>query len=397
MCMNGHDPIPVPGAVAAFGASVRRELRHWRSDRWELALVTVLPLLLMALMMWLFSHSVLRQVPVALVDLDNSPSSRGLARSIDASPGVRVVSQPASLQQAQAQLRALEVFAIVLVPRDMSRRALRGEAAPVYAFYNATYMAAGQSAARDIADAVGAWNARMLKEQIALQVGPAKLRGAPVTVQATVLYNPARSYELFLLPLVFPALLSLLAALAAGGAFGRERRDGTLALWLGQRPWAALVGKLFPYVALFSLYGALGVVYLAYVRGDGVAGSLGLLLLAQPLFYLACCCFALLFIAVTRDMCSGLSLVGLSIGTALAFSGATFPVIEAPLFTRIWNTLLPLTAYVQVQMQQLFMGSPWTVTLRPLAVLLLMSLLTGGLGGWLLLRVAGQRRPDDGA
>ena len=397
MCMSGHDPIPVPGAMAAFGASVRRELRHWRSDRWELALVTVLPLLLMALMMWLFSHSVLRQVPVALVDLDNSPSSRGLARSIDASPGVRVVSQPASLQQAQAQLRALEVFAIVLVPRDMSRRALRGEAAPVYAFYNATYMAAGQSAARDIADAVGAWNARMLKEQIALQVGPAKLRGAPVTVQATVLYNPARSYELFLLPLVFPALLSLLAALAAGGAFGRERRDGTLTLWLGQRPWAALVGKLFPYVALFSLYGALGVVYLAYVRGDGVAGSLGLLLLAQPLFYLACCCFALLFIAVTRDMCSGLSLVGLSIGTALAFSGATFPVIEAPLFTRIWNMLLPLTAYVQVQMQQLFMGSPWTVTLRPLAVLLLMSLLAGGLGGWLLLRVAGQRRPDDGA
>ena len=38
-------------------------------------------------------------------------------------------------------------------------------------------------------------------------------------------------------------------------------------------------------------------------------GSLWLLLLAQPLFYLACCCFALLFIALARDMCTGLSLV----------------------------------------------------------------------------------------
>ncbi|MBN8798371.1 MAG: ABC transporter permease, partial [Stenotrophomonas nitritireducens] len=144
-----------PGTAAAFIASLRRELRHWRADRWELALVTLMPLLLMALMMWLFSSSVLRQVPVALVDLDGSPDSRALARAIDASPGVTIASQPASLQQAQAQLRALEVFAIVLVPRDMSRRALRGEAAPVYAFYNATYMATGQSAARDIADAVG--------------------------------------------------------------------------------------------------------------------------------------------------------------------------------------------------------------------------------------------------
>ncbi|MGE8226138.1 MAG: ABC transporter permease [Stenotrophomonas sp.] len=378
-------------AGKAFAASLRRELQHWRSDRWELALVTVLPLLLMGAMMWLFSGSVLREVPIAVVDLDHSPTSRGLARALDDSAGVRVASAPTTLQEAQAQLRALEVFAIVLLPRDMSRRALRGEAAPLYAFYNATYMATGQSAGRDIADAVSAYNARMLKEQMALQVGPAKLRGAPVMVQATVLYNPARSYELFLLPLIFPAMLSLLAALAAGAAFGREQRDGLLASWLRQRPWAAMTGKLFPYVALFSLYGALGVMYVAYVRGDGVAGSMALMLLVQPLFYLASCSFALLFIALTRDMCTGLSAVGLTIGTALAFSGATFPVIQAPLFTRIWNALLPLTAYVQVQMQQLFMGAPWQVSLRPLAVLLLMTLLAGGLGAGLLLRAARQQ------
>jgi len=138
----------------------------------------------------------------------------------------------------------------------------------------------------------------------------------------------------------------------------------------------------------------LGVLYVAYVRGDGVAGSLWLLLLAQPLFYLACCCFALLFIALVRDMCTGLSLVGLSIGTALAFSGATFPVIEAPLFTRVWNALLPLTAYVQVQMQQVFMGAAWTVSLRPLGVLLLMAGVAGGIGSLLLVRAArGVPRP----
>lgn len=376
------------GTFAAFSASLRRELRHWRHDRGDLVLLTLIPLLLMALMMWLFSASVLRQVPVALVDLDGSADSRALARAIDASPGVAIASQPASLAQAQAQLRALEVFAIVLVPRDMSRRALRGEAAPVYAFYNATYMATGQSAARDIADAVGAFNARMLRERIGRQTGPARLRAAPVTVQATVLHNPARSYELFLLPLILPAVLSLLAALAAGGAVGRERRDGQLTDWLGEHPWAAIAGKLCPHVALFSLYGALGVLYVAYARGDGVAGSLWLLLLAQPLFYLASCSFALLFMAVARDMGTGLSLVGLSIGTALAFSGATFPVIEAPLFTRVWNALLPLTAYVQLQMQQLFMGTPWPLSLRPLGVLLLMVALAGGLGAWLLVRTA---------
>ncbi len=61
---------------------------------------------------------------------------------------------------------------------------------------------------------------------------------------------------------------------------------------------------------------------------------------------------ALLFVGLTRDMGSALSAIGLSIGTALAFSGATFPVVDAPLFTRIWNALLPLTAYVKLQTQQ---------------------------------------------
>ena len=78
------------GWLPAFWAATRRELAHWRGDRWELLLVTALPLLLMALMAWLFSASVMRGIPVALVDLDGSTVSRELTRAIDASPGVAV-------------------------------------------------------------------------------------------------------------------------------------------------------------------------------------------------------------------------------------------------------------------------------------------------------------------
>ncbi len=60
----------------------------------------------------------------------------------------------------------------------------------------------------------------------------------------------------------------------------------------------------------------------------------------------------------------------------------------------MWNALLPLTAYVQVQMQQLFMGAAWTVSLRPLGVLLLMAVVAGGTGSLLLARAArGAPRP----
>ncbi|WP_422505444.1 ABC transporter permease [Stenotrophomonas sp. GZD-301] len=382
-----------PPLRAGFSAALHRELRHLRADRAELALVTVLPLLMLVVMAWLFSASVMRAVPIAVVDLDHSAESRLLTRMLDASPGLAVASQPATLADAQTQLRRLDVFAVVLVPRDATRQALRGGEGTVLAYYNASYLTTGQSAARDVTDAVGAWNARLLKERIGLQVGPAKLRAAPIRVQSEILYNPARSYELFLLPLIFPAVLSLVLALAAASSVGREVRDGTLATWLGDAPWAALAGKLMPYVALFALYGAAGVLYLAYLRGDGVAGSLLLLLLAQPLFYLACAAYAVLFVGLTRDMGTALSVVGLSLGTALAFSGATFPVIDAPLFTRVWNLLLPLTAYVKLQTQQQFVGAPGAVSLWPLATLTLMVLVAGGIGGWRLIVAARAPRP----
>lgn len=371
-----------------FGGSWQRELRRLRSNRADLALVTVLPLLMLVVMAWMFSASVMRDVPIAVVDLDHSSDSRLLLRMLDASPGVRIASQPAGMEEARGQLRRLEVFAVVLVPRDVTRQALRGQQGTVFSYYNATYMTTGQSAARDIGDAVSAWNARLLRERIGLQVGPGKLRAAPIAVQSDILFNPARSYELFLLPLIFPAVLSLVLALAVAGSLGREIRDGTLPAWLRHAPWSAIAGKVLPYVLLFSLYGALGAAYLAWLRGDGIAGSVVLLLLAQPLFYLATAAYALFFVGVTRDMGTALSAVGLSIGTALAFSSATFPVIDAPLFTRVWHLLLPLSAYIKLQTQQQFIGSPLVVSLWPLATLLLMIVVAGGIGGWRLLAFA---------
>jgi ABC-2 type transport system permease protein len=377
---------------AGMSASLQRELHHLRRDRADLLLVTLLPALMLGVMAWLFAASVMRDVPIAVVDLDRSAESRQLTRMLDASPGVRVASQPSSLADAQSQIRRLEVFAVVLVPRDATRNALRGRQGTVFAYYNATYLTTGQSAVRDIVEAVSAWNARLLGERIAKQVGPATLRAPPIAVQSDILHNPARSYELFLLPLLFPAVLSLGLALAVAASLGREVRDGHLRNWLGAAPWAAIAGKIAPYVALFSLYGALGVLYLALLRGDGIAGSALLLILAQPLFYLACAAVSLLFVGLTRDMGTSLSAIGLSIGTALAFSGATFPVVDAPLFTRIWNVLLPLTAYVKVQTQQQFVGAPWSVSLWPLGTLLLMVIVAGGIGGWRL--IAAARSPD---
>ena len=90
-----------------------------------------------------------------------------------------------------------------------------------------------------------------------------------------------RSYEHFLLGLLFPALLHLAACPAMVGALGRELRDGSAGTWLAEaaiarRRWPA---KLAPYLLLFTAYGTLSLLWLAAIRG-GVAGSAVLLVAA---------------------------------------------------------------------------------------------------------------------
>lgn len=380
-------------ARQAFVRSAVRECMRLRADPWDLAMATWIPLLALALFAWMFGAGVPRALPVAVVDHDNSVMSRELVRMIDAAPGLQVAARPADMQQAWAAVRAAEVYAVVHVPEGSGREILRGGSAVVFAYYNASHQTAGQAAERGIGDAVQAAGGRFVRADVARIRGPDAVRAPPLRVQATVLANAARSYEQFLLGLLFPALLYLAACLAMVSALGRELRDGTAGEWLqscGDRLLPAVAGKLAPYLLLFTVHGTGSLVWLAAIRG-GVAGSAALLLAAQAGLYLASAGIALLLVGATRNLGVALSVTGLYAGTALAFSGATFPMQGAPLFAQAWSRLLPLTAYLRLQVQQLELGADWTASLPTVGGLLLFMLVAGGIG--LVLYGRGARDP----
>lgn len=380
-------------ARQAFVRSAVRECMRLRADPWDLAMATWIPLLALALFAWMFGAGVPRALPVAVVDHDNSAMSRELVRMIDAAPGLQVAARPADMQQAWAAVRAAEVYAVVHVPEGSGREILRGGSAVVFAYYNASHQTAGQAAERGIGDAVQAAGGRFVRADVARIRGPDAVRAPPLRVQATVLANAARSYEQFLLGLLFPALLYLAACLAMVSALGRELRDGTAGEWLqscGDRLLPAVAGKLAPYLLLFTVHGTGSLVWLAAIRG-GVAGSAALLLAAQAGLYLASAGIALLLVGATRNLGVALSVTGLYAGTALAFSGATFPMQGAPLFAQAWSRLLPLTPYLKLQVQQLELGADWTASLPTVGGLLLFMLVAGGIG--LVLYGRGARDP----
>ncbi|MFT3762291.1 MAG: ABC transporter permease [Pseudoxanthomonas sp.] len=378
------------GSLSNVIAAARREVRYLLDTPSELLLMTVFPCVLSGILAWLLSAGVIRDLPVVVVDRDRSTLSRELIHRLDNSPGLRVATVLGDMHEAWSRVRRMDAYAVILIPELSTRRLHHDGSARVLVYYNASYLTAGQGASRDVAAVVAGLNAWLLERDVAKMHGAAGLRSPPLAVQATTLSNPQRSFEHYLLGLLFPAILHLMGGLGMVSALGREVRDGTLRPWLSStaHPVASLVGKLAPYVVLYGALSCVGLAYLAMIRGDGIAGSIPMLVAGAFALHLACAGISLLLVGALRDMGTALSLCGLYVGTALAFSGATFPTLGGVLFARVWNALLPLTAYLKLQLQQVDMGAPAIDSLRWLVLLLAFCLLPGAAGVALLLRHA---------
>lgn len=363
--------------MANWAAGWRLEVARLRASPWDLALLTLAPLLALLLMGALFLEGSPHQLPIAVVDADRSATSRELTRLLRASHAVQVAAEPAELEAAWTAVRRGEVWAVLHVPAGLEREVLRGEPAAVLVYRNAAFYSVSALAGRGIGSAVEALNAGLLA-RLAGQHGLPAVRVELPRVQATVLFNPSLSQEWFLQALLQPGTLHVLMSALVVMALARGAAPGGL---------GALAGQLAPHVLAFTAWQWAGTAWLCGWRGYGVAGSLALLLLGQFVLYACYAALAALVALALRDAYTGLSAVALYGGPAMTFSDATLPVAGGPLFTQIWSQALPFSAYIKLQMEQMFMGAP------PADALPWLARMAGtGLVAFLLAAVLSRRR-----
>lgn len=356
----------------AFLSSAARETRLLRQRPWDLALISWVPLLAVALIWWIFSAGLPTRLPIGVMDLDHSGLSRQLTRFLDATPGLSVVGRYDNPAEAEQALRSGAVYAVVGIPRDFARNVKRGNAAQVTLLHNAQLGTHSGLIQRDVRTAVGTLSAgvemaaRNKRGEPARQV---RVSMEPLRTGMVTLFNASLDYEQFLAAALIPALLHVLAMTAGAWSVGRELRDGSVGDWLGAATsWrsalGALLGKLlWPWLGLGTV-STLALLWLTVGRGWHPAGSLIWTLLALWILLALSIAMGAIAAALTRSLRTALSATGFFTAPAFAFSGVGFPLIAMPVGARLWAWLLPYTHYMRVQMEQLQMGAPVRESLR---------------------------------
>lgn len=388
----------MPAAASSpWSASLAREWARLRADRWDLAMLGWIPLLLYLLTWWIFSAGIARELPLAVRDLDRSAQSRGLLRMLDQSPGLRPLSVPSDAEALDA-LRAGRVFGIVSIPAHMGERLSRGEHVTLGWAYNAQYPSHTGAMTRDVRAVVATLSAGA-ELQGRTRRGSAGLQALqqiePVAIRPVGLFNESGSMVPALaLPAVW-SLLHIFVALAALTAVGRELRNATVPDWLAAadgRLGIALLAKLAIPFGVFLLQAAL--VTLAFgallgwpVLGSFLAMALGAILMVSAYLALGAC-----LVAWSGSLRAALSACAFITAPAFAFSGQGFPMQAMPGAARAWAEALPLTHFLGLVNNTWLGGAPLRYVLGALGAL---ALFTAGFGAAAYLRLRTRvRQPD---
>jgi ABC-2 type transport system permease protein len=311
-----------------------------------------------------YINEALRDVPIAVVDHDNTQSSRELARRVDATTDVGVALVLPDLPSAERAVYERRIHGILYIPQYFERDLLHGRASPVALYADASYFLMYQRISGGVTAVARAFGAetettRLIGAGVDPAIAPAVADPMPLTAQP--LFNPQGGYATYVLPAALVLILqqTLLIGVGLLGTLpgARVARDPAS----GDRVMNALQtvsGKVLAYLVVEAVVLPFYLVALPYFYGVPRLGSLTLILVLAIPFVVAASTLGILLAAVFRQPLA-VQLATASLGLPLFFlTGFSWPPEAIPDTIRAVAAFIPSTAAINAFVGVAQLGAP---------------------------------------
>lgn len=335
----------------------------------------VAPLLTFGVLMYMMHVGVATKVPIAVVDLDNTATSRGLVRKLDAFSKTDIKFKSMSFREAREAMERLEVYGVFTIPTNFTKDAISGNRPKLVFYTNNAFMVSGSLIFQDMKTV-----SVLASAAVGLQLGQAKGLTAnqlkpilqPIAIDTHPIGNPQLNYSVYLNNVLTPGVIFVVLAMFTISSLGSEvkSKNGRKVLEMAGSPMKLVFGKLLPYTILFFvmslfimsvLYG-----YCHFPLNSGVLpmafGYLCLILAAQGL--------GLLFLGLFQNYRLALSVASLIGALSFSITGFSFSVLAmSPALAGV-SLLFPLRHFFLIYVDQALNGIPWGYSAYHYAALL---------------------------
>ncbi|MDD3925427.1 MAG: ABC transporter permease [bacterium] len=349
-----------------------KECIHILRDIRSLAVVIVLPILMVVLYGYAINTDV-RHLPLAVIDLDRTASSRDLTGAFLHGEYFDMVTYSGDYKGLDAVMdRGIAVIALV-IPAGYSQDIAAGRQAQIQVIADGS-----DSTTATIAIAYA--TATVQQQSAGLAVAAVLRRGAgtgiapPVEVRQRFWYNPELKSVNFIVPGLIAVILMMLSALLTSMTVVRERERGTIEQLIVSpvMPSELIIGKLIPYILISFLDVILVIAAGRLIFNVPLNGSPGLVLALSAVFLTASLGIGLLISVSSGSQQTAMTVAMMAtMLPSVLLSGFVFPIKAMPAAIQWLTSIIParyfLTIIRSIFLKGMGIGQLW----QPVLFLLL--------------------------
>jgi ABC-2 type transport system permease protein len=353
-------------------AVVTKEVRQTVKDRRVLFLLTVAPFLQLIMFGYAIDMEIDR-VPTAVIDFDDTPTSREALQALMADRSLLEVARPREVVEAERMLERAEVAVALVVPAGFERDRLRGDPVSVQVILDG----AEPTRASVAAGAAGRYLLGLGLRDTQAMAASRGLSLPGVDVRPRLLFNPTLASPVYFVPGIAGMLLLIITTMVTAMGLAREREIGTLEQ-VRVTPIPAgvlLLGKTLPFVAVGLADVTAALAAGGWIFDVPLRGSLALFYFATALYLLTTVGLGLLVATVSENQQQAFISAYLVILPALLLSGTLSPIHAMPAWLQTLTWLNPLRFYMQSARAILLKGATVGELVLPLAMLALYGVL----------------------
>ena len=345
-----------------FINTIKREISKIKSNKFLMVMLFIAPIVFSIVVIWTFSAGIPKNLPIAVLDLDNSDITRTITRAIDSTPSAKVRYKVENYNQGYDLIKEGKVYAIIVYPKDFKKDLNRNNTPQIVYYYNNQMILIGSIITKDIQSAVMTLT-KSVDAQIRMKKGLAKdptlSKINLIRVDEKIKSNPYLNYSYFLSYAAVAHVFQIFAVLLAVWTLGIEFKEGTTKEWLKEADnsiISAVFGKLSVYfivlfIQMFIVYGGYVIIY-----GAPFEGNILFTIFSSGIFLLAYQLIGLAFVAVLSNLRFAMSVGAFYTSLGFSLAGMTFPNMGMPLFARFYSSLLPVRPYVNLLIDQTMKG-----------------------------------------
>jgi ABC-2 type transport system permease protein len=363
---------------------VRRELHLWTKR--PIYLVGSLGVMLATALFFLtfFGKGLPENIPIGVVDKDNSSTSRNFVQQLDATQLGKVVSF-GSVAEARRQMETGRISAYVIIPERFDEDVQAFHCPRMGVYVNAMNPVIGGALSyKDILFMVNLTNGAVQREVLRAK-GVAEneimARIQPMVIDAHNIGNAPTSYAYYLCNMILTGVLAMSIMLVVSYALASELKYGTsreLMALGGNSASLAVFAKLIPYTLLFTALGTILQLVLFGPLHYPLKGSIWAMILAMLLLVLAYEAIAVFVVSMVPTLRLSVCISALYSVLGFSFAGFTLPISSLPVALQGMSWLYPLRFYYKIYVQEAIFGvgfSGWWISAVALLVFLLIPLL----------------------